>query len=69
MKTLAEEMNVPLIGQIPVVQSICENGDKGTPAALEENSITGQAFMELAKMLSNRLKNVMLKDLQLILWR
>ena len=42
-------MNVPLIGQIPVVQSICENGDKGTPAALEEDSITGQAFMELAK--------------------
>lgn len=49
VKTLAEEMNVPLIGQIPVVQSICENGDKGTPAALEEDSITGQAFMELAK--------------------
>lgn len=49
VKTLAEEMNVPLIGQIPVVQSICENGDNGTPAALEVDSITGQAFMELAK--------------------
>jgi ATP-binding protein involved in chromosome partitioning len=31
------------------VQSICENGDKGTPAALDENSITGRAFLELAE--------------------
>lgn len=48
-KRLAEELNVPLLGQIPIVQSICENGDKGTPAALDENSITGSAFIELAK--------------------
>ena len=48
-KRLAEELNVPLLGQIPIVQSICENGDKGTPAALDENSVTGQAFIELAR--------------------
>ena len=48
-KQLAEEMNVPLLGQIPIVQSICENGDKGTPAALDENSITGRAFLTLAE--------------------
>ena len=48
-KQLAEEMNMPLLGQIPIVQSICENGDKGTPAALNENSITGRAFIELAE--------------------
>ena len=48
-KQLAEDMNVPLLGQIPIVQSICENGDKGTPAALDENSITGQAFLALAE--------------------
>ena len=48
-KRLAEELNVPLLGQIPIVQSICENGDKGTPAALDENSITGSAFIELAR--------------------
>lgn len=47
-KNLAEEMHVPLLGQIPIVQSICEGGDKGTPVALDENSITGMAFMELA---------------------
>lgn len=48
-KRLAEEMNIPLLGQIPIVQSICENGDKGTPVALDENSVTGQAFIELAR--------------------
>lgn len=48
-KNLAEEMNVPLLGQIPIVESICEGGDKGTPVALNENSITGMAFASLAE--------------------
>lgn len=47
-KKLAEEMNVPLLGQIPIVQSICEGGDKGTPVALDENTVTGRAFLSLA---------------------
>lgn len=47
-KKLAEDMNVPLLGQIPIVQSICESGDKGTPAAMDENTITGRAFLSLA---------------------
>lgn len=48
-KRLAEELNVPLLGQIPIVQSICENGDNGTPAALDDNSMVGLAFLELAR--------------------
>lgn len=48
-KNLAKEMGVPLLAQIPLVQSICENGDKGTPAALDINTITGQAFINLAQ--------------------
>ena len=47
-KKLAEEMNVLLLGQIPIVQSICEGGDKGTPVALDENTVTGRAFLALA---------------------
>lgn len=47
-KKLAEEMNVPLLGQIPLVQSIREGGDDGKPVVLNEDSITGQAFMKLA---------------------
>ena len=48
-KNLAKEMNVPLLAQIPLVQSICENGDNGTPAALDNSSITGLAFLNLAQ--------------------
>lgn len=48
-KQLSQELDVPLLGQIPMVQSICENGDNGTPAALDETSITGKAFLELAQ--------------------
>ena len=48
-KRLAEEMHLPLLAQIPLVQSICDNGDNGTPAALDENTMTGQAFLALAQ--------------------
>ena len=47
-KKLAEEMNVPLLGQIPIVQSICEGGDIGTPVALDEDTVTGRASLSLA---------------------
>ena len=49
VKNLAEEMNIPLLGQIPIVQSICENGDNGTPVALDAGSIVGNAFIQLAQ--------------------
>ena len=47
-KRLAEEMGVPLLGQIPIVQSICECGDQGTPIALDDASPVGHAFLQLA---------------------
>ena len=48
-KQLAEEMNVPLLAQIPLVQIICDNGDSGTPVALNSDSATGLAFINLAQ--------------------
>ena len=48
VKQLAQEMQVPLLGQIPVVQSICESGDQGEPAAMGETA-TGLAFINLAQ--------------------
>ena len=47
-KALAQELNVPLLAQIPLVQSICENGDSGTPAALSD-TMTGLSFLNLAQ--------------------
>ena len=48
-KQLAQEMDVPLLAQIPLVQSICESGDEGAPAATKVDTITGQAFLNLAQ--------------------
>lgn len=48
-KKLAEEMNVPLLGQIPLITRIREAGDVGAPAALNENMIEGKIFKELAQ--------------------
>lgn len=48
-KKLAEEMNVPLLAQIPIVQGIREGGDSGEPVALDDQSIMGEAFVGLAK--------------------
>ena len=50
-KALAEREGIRLLGQIPIVQGICESGDNGQPVAANENSITGKAFMELAQNL------------------
>ena len=48
-KKLAQELDIPLLAQIPLVQSICEDGDKGMPAACHPESITGQAFLNFAQ--------------------
>jgi len=48
-KQLAEEMQVPLLAQIPLVQSICESGDDGEPAATRVDTMTGQSFLNLAQ--------------------
>jgi len=45
---LAKEFDLPLLQQIPIVQSIRENGDHGTPSALKEDSVIGKAFLKLA---------------------
>jgi ATP-binding protein involved in chromosome partitioning len=54
-RKLAEKMDVPLLGQIPLVQSICEGSDNGQPVALGY-SITGNAFMALAEELVKRVR-------------
>ena len=47
---MAEKYGVPLLSQIPIVQSIRENGDAGEPAALSSRP-DGPAFLNLAEKL------------------
>lgn len=56
-KKLAEAMNLPLLGQIPLVQGIREGGDDGLPPALDTGSVTGKAFNELAKEVIEAIDN------------
>lgn len=49
VERLAEEMKLPLLGQIPIVQSICESGDEGEPAAVKRGTPTAEAFSRLAE--------------------
>ncbi len=48
-KNLAGEMRLPLLGEIPLVQSIREAGDIGRPAVLQETTAQALAFKEMAQ--------------------
>ena len=52
---MAEKYNIPLLGQIPIVQSIREGGDQGEPAALSTRP-DGLAFLALAEKLASGLE-------------
>ncbi len=54
-RRLSEQMNIPLLGEIPLVQSIAEGGDNGEPAALDEKSPEGAAFMHIAEEVAKQL--------------
>ena len=45
-KNLAEEFDIPLLGQIPIVQTIREGGDNGIPVMVGDDEITKKAFMD-----------------------
>lgn len=47
-KKLADKLGVQLLGQIPLVASICRSGDDGMPVVLQ-NSVSGTAFLDLAR--------------------
>jgi ATP-binding protein involved in chromosome partitioning len=47
-RRLAEEYDLPFLGQIPLVQSIREGGDQGVPIMMSDDEITKKAFEEFA---------------------
>ncbi len=52
---LAGEMKTPLLAQIPIVQSICDSGDKGIPVSLKDSTPEAMAFMHLAEEIGRQL--------------
>ena len=47
-RRLADEYDLPFLGQIPLVQGIREGGDQGVPVMMSDDEITKQAFYEFA---------------------
>jgi len=56
-KKLAEKENIPLLGQIPIVQGIREGGDSGQPVANDDGSIIGKSFIELSAAVIQAVEN------------
>jgi len=54
-KNLAKRAGVPLLGEIPLVQSICEAGDAGRPAALQDNTPQSVAFAAMAMAVAQQI--------------
>ena len=47
-KNLAEEYEIPFLGQIPLVQGIREGGDSGVPVMISDDAVSRSAFLEFA---------------------
>ncbi|MDV7138016.1 Mrp/NBP35 family ATP-binding protein [Maribacter sp. TH_r10] len=56
-KNLATDLNVPFLGEVPLVQSIREAGDVGRPAALQESTPIATAFEDITKNVVQELVN------------
>jgi ATP-binding protein involved in chromosome partitioning len=61
-KNLAEEFDIPFLGQIPIVESIREGGDIGIPAMVGDDAITKKAFMDFA---SNAVRGIAMRNANL----
>lgn len=61
-KNLAEEYDLPFLGQIPLVQSIREGGDEGVPAMVGKDEVSQQAFRNFTAM---AVRNIALRNANL----
>lgn len=50
-RKLAEELKVPFLGEVPIVQSIREGGDTGIPVALDDHTPASDAFSDITDQL------------------
>jgi ATP-binding protein involved in chromosome partitioning len=58
-KNLAEEYDLPFLGQVPLVQSIREGGDDGVPAMIGKEDISKAAFRQLT---ANAVRNIAIRN-------
>ena len=61
-KNLAEEFDIPFLGQIPIVETIREGGDIGVPAMVGDDAITKKAFMDFT---ANAVRGIAMRNANL----
>jgi len=47
-RQMAEQFEIPLLGELPIVQSIREGGDKGIPAMMDDEPVAKNALLAIA---------------------
>ena len=61
-KKLADEFDIPFLGEIPLVQSIREGGDIGIPVMIGDDDISKQAFIEFS---DNTVRGISMRNAQM----
>jgi ATP-binding protein involved in chromosome partitioning len=61
-KNLADEFEMAFLGQIPIVQSICEGGDIGVPAMVSDDAVTKKAFEDFT---ANAVRSIAMRNAQI----
>jgi ATP-binding protein involved in chromosome partitioning len=61
-KNLAEEFDIPFLGQIPIVQAIREGGDMGVPVMVSDDEITKKAFQDFT---ANAIRGIAMRNANL----
>jgi ATP-binding protein involved in chromosome partitioning len=54
-RQMAEQFELPFLGEVPIVQSIREGGDRGVPAVVDDEQVAKQAFVTLAKKVAQNI--------------
>lgn len=55
---LAKELDIPILGRIPIVEKIVESGDGGTPVVLDNSTKVGAEFIEIAQNVQNEINKL-----------
>jgi ATP-binding protein involved in chromosome partitioning len=61
-RDMAEQFELPFLGEVPIVQSVREGGDRGIPAVIDDEPIAKSAFLNIAGELA---RNISIRNAEL----
>jgi ATP-binding protein involved in chromosome partitioning len=61
-RQMAEQFELPFLGEVPIVQSVREGGDNGVPAVIDDEPIAKAAFLKIAGELA---RNVSIRNAEI----